>query len=563
MRAVPSIGGRFGRKLAFWIVLIWTPAALLVLGPDAKTSVMPGPLGRAHASLARDCGHCHFDGTGLVKEMAAGIGHGQVAELEAQRCLVCHDRGDRARFAHGLDPARLDALREARAAPATDEGGLLIRLSAALGAPVAAGGELECSTCHREHRGREADLTAIADALCQVCHLDHDDRFPDRHPEFEGWPERRRTGLIFDHDSHRKHFPAEAMVFRCDHCHETEPDTPSLAIRPFAGSCSGCHHHRDQIRGAGMVEPGFALVAAFGLDLEALPELAEGDSPWPADGADFDQPPTALGWLLVLGDPGYPEARADRELLRGVDLSDLIDADDRTRAAARRLADATRRLVLALAGDPVATLVERLGGLRPDLPELLGEDFVAAWSRPALRGVAAVWFGAPAAGSELSAGEGRYRLDAAVPILRYEPRRHDDALLAGLHRLAVLIEDEALLAELRADGRCFKCHEPDRGDDGQAGWFRPSSPVAAASFLRFDHRPHLIAARSREFADLDPVCSLCHRPIAGEKEPAAVPAPSAGHRPGFAAMERATCARCHGQEDAPSSCCDCHDYHAR
>ena len=545
-----------------WVVavtlcfLVWASAAWILLGPDAGHRVMPGNLSTSHAALESSCGNCHSDEAGLVKGLLSGISHSHMALVEGRRCLDCHKLGHDAFRAHSLPPETLEQLTRSRLAQEPEDPGLLARLVAEWGLPQSDEGELACAICHREHQGRGHNLKAITNEACQACHVDRQDHFPARHPQLGSYPYGTPSAIVFDHQKHRdKNFPEEDQPFECLSCHETSGDGQML-LRPFEESCTSCHHHDAQLFGKGKMEDGVALVRAWGLDLESLEAAGLEVTDWPADGADFEDGPTALTWILLSSLSTYEERAADRALLEDLDLSDLSDASRGVLEAAQRMAAHFRELMLGLAECPelVVDVLSRAKGLETTGRRALRLLAPAAW-----RAVRRIWFPDGSDSSKsVAAGEwgsgGRWYHDEDTLTLFHVPIDHADPLARLFHEGAVRQREGALVRELQEDERCFKCHSISTGANGQplVNWWAKGVD-SLRPFTRFDHRPHLLVAREDS-------CLLCHK--VGDK-PAQRPGPQArsSFRSEFLPMSVEDCSRCHHDQSVNNGCADCHNYH--
>lgn len=127
-----------------WLsVLLVVPATLylatmLIVGDQRVYS--SGPLTHAHAMFENDCAKCH---------QADAHRSGYWLPTTDAACLSCHDAGTHP------DP----------------HAGLFAGSAAAAGSgltPMVMSGQ--CAACHVEHRGRDVDLTRIADTHCVQCH---------------------------------------------------------------------------------------------------------------------------------------------------------------------------------------------------------------------------------------------------------------------------------------------------------------------------------------------------------------------------------------------------------
>ncbi len=617
---LPALRIRRGR-LTFWIgaATLGLLAATLY-GPRAARWIQPGPLSRAHAALA-DCAACHpAAGAWLASATTA-------ARSPSARCLDCHPAlGPHALAPHGEEPAQLAARSEIRrrAAGATSAPWPL-RVAAATGLAPDPGGELACAVCHDEHRGGSAPAPKTDDLRCQACHVAPFRGFVTDHPPFADYPHERRSAIAFDHRSHLGHFqdePGGEAVLRsgesgleldCGGCHRESAER-GMHVGGFREACSSCHHHGEQIRGAGAAAA--ALLRLPALDVDTLEGRGFAIGGWPraGRGPDSDAPAAPLLALLLSADAGVA---ADLERLRtaeddGIFLFDLYQAAPDQLAAASRVGWAVKQLVADLAADPERTLGERLSAAgfagRHDLAGLAGRppaDTARATRqelRPALELFVAAEF--PGLGAELTArGEGRspavaadpedssgsaglaretrrewgeaagWSLDARDAGLCYRPAGHADPVVRGWLDLtgrsystspAARAVFDALAHPARGLGRCTKCHAVEEDSSGSRVVRWTATPLAGSrsGTIRFRHRPHLVATRHD--------CAACHRSTGNGGAPVAAAYyddmelrtdPHVRH-PSFRAIAAARCAACHRPGGAPDGCVACHRYHA-
>lgn len=116
-----------------------------------------GPLTSAHAIFADDCAQCHQPAADAASGGGAGGGGffsraGSRYWLPAQdaACLRCH----------------VAATHQAHQSMFTGAGAHVPGASA----PVVMSSD--CRACHVEHRGADANLSAVADRTCTQCHAD-------------------------------------------------------------------------------------------------------------------------------------------------------------------------------------------------------------------------------------------------------------------------------------------------------------------------------------------------------------------------------------------------------
>jgi len=408
---VRSLRARRGLA-ARWVTALAVGLMVVVLyGPDAGRWLAPGGLSAPHTQV-EDCGGCHrsFEGGPSQWLHAAFGGAPGPAEGDSQRCLGCHELGDQPLRPHGVPEARLAAADgEPQGGDAPQQAGmgpLGLELAGRL-FPAAAGGDgLACATCHSEHQGHGADLTAMGDRRCQACHSEQFAAFTDGHPDFGNYPHQRRTRLNFDHVSHtRKHFPdADDPPERCVACHETDDRGRTMQVAGFETACASCHAsdiHAEKAAGS----PGIPVLTVPGLDLPSLRQADAGIGQWPAVS---DRELTPFMRAVFAADPELAPAL---ERFRELDPLDLRDASPADIEAVAKIAWATKGLLRDLIADGPATL-------RPALSRALGRDIGPGAARDLLGGMGmatvkraqAAWF--PDLASEVA----RHRAGEAVPM---------------------------------------------------------------------------------------------------------------------------------------------------
>ena len=166
------------------VVAIVLVAAIAVSRELHTSSVSPGPVARVHASWEQDCSVCH-QGFAPIHEDAQltilDVGGVDSTDRIKEKCTVCHKSAEH-------NPHQI-----------TDAAG-------------------SCTTCHHDHRGREASLTVLDDRTCTRCHKQiekhfkqiapaanpHSDNvtsFTTDHPEFPSL-QIDPTKLKFNHKRH-------------------------------------------------------------------------------------------------------------------------------------------------------------------------------------------------------------------------------------------------------------------------------------------------------------------------------------------------------------------------
>jgi hypothetical protein len=368
------------RRLAVSLAVALTIGALFYLlgGKWGDRWLEPGELSAVHgisgghSAGADNCGDCHSVRQTKTEESATTfLSHRQLAD--SQLCLKCHALGEHPMQAHAVDARALAQLTaKAQSAGSEANAPLVLQVSRAFSGIDAEDGQLACATCHREHHGRDANLSQFADAQCQVCHAVQFHSFTKGHPEFAKYPYLRRTRIFFDHTSHlEKHFTGErkdVAPTSCQDCHMAEASGRLMLVKDFEQTCAACH--AGEIKGDGMEKKGLAFFSVPELDVETLESKGRIIGEWPK--ADGELTPFMK---LLLG--ADPVLRAAIEKLHGVELGDLTNASEDKLDAAEKLAWGVKSLLFDLTTGGHDMLFKRLGTNLSDernrmIPELSG-----------------------------------------------------------------------------------------------------------------------------------------------------------------------------------------------
>jgi len=601
------------RSLRAWrgtIVLLAVAVTLATLllafaSEHGNALLSPGQLSFAHRSMADNCSDCHGGVMGRpAKWVAAGAGS-LSAHDNSGLCLKCHNVGESPLQPHSLEHAHLQPLTVAtfkKNGPGHASAGLMLA-SFISSVDHSADNGLACATCHKEHRGKEADLKKLSNNQCQNCHVTQFTSLAHGHPQFTRYPFNRRTRIIFDHESHfRDHFknPAWAQFApgSCVDCHQTDLRGGTMLIKPFEAVCASCHD--DQIKGKGAVTPGIVFISFPTLDDRALTgKYAIGE--WPDED---NQPLSPFVSLLLSGDPKLREAM---DKLQGVDLSSLPKADSEKLQAAQTLAWGMKGLIFDLGVRGQDELIWRINrSLGRTLTDSEKEGVVAFLSPETLRAIFRGAFphlqkevldyrgNAKAASTKLipapdsaSSGfgvgksatpdawvsqGGWYSPDDGTSSLYYRPRGHRDRFLSSWMNLMVDTDhaadppvSQAVFKKLtapKAVGLCAKCHSIDDQPGNHVNWTALQPDSMEHGFNRFSHSAHLSLLDTQG-------CLTCHHMAwtdSKTKDTYASAFQPGQHDPStfhsnFQTIDKAVCVSCHQPKLVRDDCLLCHNYH--
>jgi predicted CXXCH cytochrome family protein len=575
-RCVPARSWRARRRLVSYLTAIAILGVVMIFSGGGKGPgfISPGDVTIQHAVVA-DCGGCHsaFD------RPAASWIHAAIVESAAtrdsERCLACHKLGAAGRETHGLPAERLAALNARAREAKSSDASVPIVLALASELDATAGAALPCTTCHREHQGKDFDLTAMSNQRCVICHEAKFVDFSRGHPEFSVFPHERRTRIQFDHVSHiGKHFVDEkfkaSAPATCGDCHRAGPQQGFMNGPDFQVGCAACH--ADRIEGSARAGPkGIEIFTVPGLDVAALRERGAAIGEWPEDA---EAEITPFMELLIGGDAEYVAARA---ALADLDLLDLTEADEAEIAAVETFAWSVKELLFDLNTEGMVAFKERLEGVmgRPlevaELARLSGQLAPASVRRAQRQ-----WL------PDLLREVNRHRAGEAVPMPEQEavPLAVDEDLSsteADVDDESLLDEDEESLEEenelLDEDGddnldddslaenaesdeddlldegaeSADKDHQDEEADESE--WVRAAEDWAAAGGWYIDE----FALRYRPVGHADPFLRAW-LDVAGQS--AAMPGRAAAHRVFdqlSATAAPGACVKCHSIDQAAGS----------
>jgi len=203
-RRMLTLGGLGG--LAFLVYFFFNSLFL------NDSFVSSGPLSSQHAKLENDCAACHQ----------------KFASVIDAKCSGCHEpSGKRTQI---FDFAAHYIYRSGKKErPKTAK------------AKFASAG-MPCFSCHPDHLGRAAPLTAVPDARCIGCH--DFGSFNDDHPEFEFARDKKPDdrGLVFSHINHvNDYLPGKDFQKKCLECHLYQTGGQHFKPLDFNEQCRECH----------------------------------------------------------------------------------------------------------------------------------------------------------------------------------------------------------------------------------------------------------------------------------------------------------------------------------
>ncbi len=604
-----------GRRKQFALVaLIGVIAATFVItrSQSMATIIKPGELATPHAQIlagtltSQRCAACHPQAATSPQNWFSAETAGHAEVRQSDRCLDCHHttiQRSTAKLAHNLPRQVRAQLRLASVASAEQT------WHDRIPGPAVDQENVQCSACHREHRGADGDLLAISDAQCQSCHADRFGSFATSHPQWDRWPYGRGREISFNHASHaNKHFPATirgvgVAQFQCADCHMRTADNELTRSTSYARACQSCHD--DALR----------IEAADGVELLALPTLpaesANRIQPWPESATGFyDGKLSPIADLLLRSDPETASALRrlpDRDFSR-IDSQNLDSV-----AAGETVARAHRQLLQQIGEDGQRVIIDRAASLGVGSPTLA--PFVQSLSPQFVMDASRRWFDAVSAhgdadlrqvafqedllGGDLLAGEDddllnndplaqdplsqaplvrhsttaldpskRFNADEMMPeggwfrddlrlAIRYRGGGHEDPVLKSTIEVISQLPSgdpaRRQLLQTRAVAACVACHPGVLRSGG--GWRSEPLIGRKSEFTKFSHAPHLNVA---QLAD----CIHCHS-LGSESKLGLrlISGLANAETQDFAPLQRQACAVCHTPHAAGEACIKCHRYH--
>ena len=338
--------------------------------------LMPGPLASAHSAI-ENCSACHTKSGSSKLSWVHGLVAGD-PPADSNACLTCHKMPDTAFNAHNASAEVLkqSTKRLTKVAAETPAPQWTRAQNVAFPTHDVVARGLYCATCHQEHQGANFKLNKISNEQCQSCHVVKFDSFDGHHPEFENYPFRRRSPIIYDHAGHfGKHFPEVAKKYparripaTCSTCHDSREDRRIMAVVPFEQTCRSCH--LEQITGKDRASgpKGIAFLTLPGLDLQTLRKKNASIGEWPT-ASEAELTP----FMKVM----ISRSERGRALIKTVDrlnLQDLTDASNDQIEAVTNLVWEIKRMFYALIWGKASDV---LGDLNIDCGAKLSASLIA------------------------------------------------------------------------------------------------------------------------------------------------------------------------------------------
>lgn len=234
---VPIATIRHLRNQISLIVGIFVIAALCIfslpgaVGNFGTALIDPGELSSIHTGYTQveGCGACHsgHDNSGFSWVAAAFLKN----EM-SENCLKCHTLNE-----PQLGPHNFPFRHEFSTQTAS------------------------CIDCHKEHKGKMANLTNVAQGTCGNCHQNEFTSFVSQHPPFsDKFPSSVPNSIYFNHVRHINEYFSEPRWTKkknrdadfarkaksnCTTCHAVEAAAGNeIRPRAFEEICSGCHLHQ-------------------------------------------------------------------------------------------------------------------------------------------------------------------------------------------------------------------------------------------------------------------------------------------------------------------------------
>ena len=528
-RTIRKIRGQFSI-----LAIIMVIAAIIGFGfnnsdDEIQSSLNPGPLSNIHKNFTSDsgCVSCHSaHNSGAEGWLTAILTKADTSDS----CSNCHS------FKQPINVAHNSSEFAGENAPKT-----------------------ECTMCHKEHRGENANIKVMSDAQCSSCHTKKFDNFSGNHPNFgENYPFVKRTAISFNHSTHVEdyfkddRYKTNAPKAGCIGCHDTSRAGRVVPIKGYDKTCSNCHNDN-------MSNQPFVLFT--------FPEFEENP---------FDTNEIIKDNLIVKGLlPEEKEEMAEKlDQIISSNFSDgakkkdeeeyepvssetltpivahLLDVDGEE---AEEYSEPVSELVSGVIEDGLSNIsevIEEAGGdPKKQLHGLSGETLGSAML---------AW----AANKEYESSsetieQGWYANELSIV---YNPISHGDPVMkAWIDFIAKTGSEElreAYLSGSDGAGSCTKCHAVTKVSEEKFEVEWKSTASLERPLVKYSHKPHI------NLLGPGTLCQSCHI-INSEAKFADAYKQLDKHKfaSNFKSIEKDTCTECHGSGQVAQNCLTCHNYH--
>lgn len=563
------------QRFYFLITIIVLSFGLFVISQSSTQfkaySYNPGPVSNPHQTFEKNCMSCHGqENQEIMRLEKVHSGEEFVnyhvnwkdGKVKSSSCLNCHNVGEHPLNPHGMSQVQLAEISK--------------KYNSKFSGYYP---EKNCTTCHKEHQGRIANIAHLSDKQCQSCHQQKFESFEEGHSDFKNYPYKKRTNIVFDHNSHQsKHFPkhfseSNSDQFKCTTCHTPATNTAQMGLKSFDKSCISCHG--DQVYDEGKSEKGWVLASVPFVDVESLKKKQVHIGSWPED---------AEGELTSFKKHLLKSRSNGQSLIEWFEdngIDDLEDAEQQDLEKAQKLIWSIKETFYELAyGDE-----HIINLLAKDLDKNAKSQLGAHLNKEVFKSVVDNWFKDlktevenyrdgtivetehikfpeldTAHHTDFHAHGGLYFLNDDFTV-RYRPTGHGDIFIKSWLDHSIRNGHNELFVDLgkkgSGAGSCLKCHSVEKYEDNQKAvihWKGKSERIK--SFSKFNHQPHLGLVG-------DNGCKTCHKIDSDADYANSFSDTNAwSYKSNFKNINKSTCVECHQSESENNgSCLTCHNYH--
>jgi hypothetical protein len=411
----------------------------------------------------------------------------------------------------------------------------------------------ECTMCHTEHKGENADISGLNNQQCASCHKKAFSSFDLGHPKFsKQFPHFRRAAIRFNHVSHlNKNFLKPEVKDKapasCTSCHQATSAQRSVEPLGFDKSCAGCH--ADQISKRNLV-------------VLRLPEFEESQ-------IDKDAVIEACGPAAEdeEEDEEYESVSAEELNSVGAFLMNVTSDDPEA------YSEAFQTLLMAMAEEGTVPLA----GLLEDA-DISGNPskMFAGLNPEAVKRMACAW--AKNQEYELPADPQFGGWYGDIVDLIYRPAGHGDPVVKAWLEMAISAKSDdddvserisdmrdELLSSREGAGACVKCHAVSQEtEEGPLKIEWTYQKDTGQSYQTYSHSQHLSLVNPQGVKLADPTrgCATCHK--LDQKADFASGFKDFNPKTfssNFASLNKQACVQCHTEGRVRQDCQLCHDYH--